>query len=151
MTGRMEAHGPDSGTIQAEKSVYQVTLEIRANASNYWARMEFKDRAGHLHEKVVSGECKATLNSNLIRAVTEAVKALRCPCLLEIRTDDNYLIGPLRNGWVRGWEKNNWKNAKGKEVANREQWQLLIKRLAPHSIKLTKIEEKSCLGAEKKH
>lgn len=115
--------------------MHQVTITIGANASNYWAKLG-TERNGETYEKVIRQERKSTVNSNMLQALLEAVKALNRPCMLDLYTDSDYLYGALRNGWLSEWQKNSWKTAKGTEVKNRKQWEELAALLAPHSLRL---------------
>ena len=120
--------------------MYTVIIEIHATPSLYWGKMEFVDKAGNLHEKSIQGGKKATTNSNALQAAIDAVNALNGICLLDIHTDNDYLISSVREGWLASWQKNEWKNAKGAKVKNLEQWQTLSGLLARHSVRFTKIK-----------
>jgi ribonuclease HI len=78
--------------------MYTITIEIHATPSNYWGKMEFIDKSGKIHEKNIQGGQKATANSNAIQAAIDAITALNGICLLDIHTDNDYLIGSVRNG-----------------------------------------------------
>lgn len=119
--------------------MYTVIIEIHATSSNYWGKLEFIDKAGYLHERSIQGEKKSTANNNALQAAIDAVKILNCICLLDIHTDNDYLIGAIRNGWLASWQKNGWKSAKGANVKNLEQWQVLSGLLARHSVRFYKI------------
>lgn len=115
--------------------MHQVIITIYASPSNYWAKLE-TERMGRLYEKRIQREREATVNSNAVQALLDALKALNRSCLLDLYTDSDYLYGALRNGWLSEWQKNGWKTAKGTEVRNREQWEELVVLLAPHSLRL---------------
>ena len=119
--------------------MYTVVIEIHASPSNYWGKMEFLDKVGNLHERSFQGGQKATVNSNALQAAIDAIGILNGICLLDIHTDNDYLIGAIRNGWLKTWQENNWKNAKGSDVKNQEQWKILSGLLAYHSVRCTKI------------
>lgn len=120
--------------------MYEVIVKIGASASHYWADLEF-EASGKVHRKQVAGERKASRQSNTLQALIEAVKVLRVPCLVTVRTDSEYLLEPFRQGWIQNWEQNSWKNAKGKTVRNAEQWQQARKALARHSVRFRYIKE----------
>lgn len=120
--------------------MYLVDIWLRASPSNYWAQMEFADPDGERREKIVSHERIATINSNMLQGLIEAVKVLRIPCMLDIHTESDYIISPIRNGWVRDWKKNGWRTAHGREIKNLNQWQQLERQLARHSVKMSKME-----------
>lgn len=120
--------------------MYEVIIELGANASKYWADLAF-EAGGKTHRKHVEGERKASRQSNGLQALIEAVKVLQVPCLVTVRTDLEYVLEPFRQGWVQNWEQHEWKNAKGKTVRNAEQWQQARKALAGHSVRFRYIKE----------
>lgn len=120
--------------------MYPVDIWLSASPNNYWVQLQFTDPKGKMREKIVSQERIATINSNMLQGLIEAVKVLQTPCMLDVHTDSDYIISPIRNSWIREWKKNGWEKANGKEVKNKEQWQQLEAELARHSIKLTKTE-----------
>lgn len=119
--------------------MYTVTIEIHATSSNYWGKMEFIDKSGNLHERGLQGGQKATVNSNALQAAIDALKVLNSICLLDIHTDNDYLIASVRSGWLASWQKNDWKTAKGANVKNVDQWKTLSALLARHSVRFYKI------------
>lgn len=121
--------------------MYVVTITITATRKAYAAHLCFTDSNGKVHSRDLEQASDRTENSNFLQAAIDALKILQRPCLLEIRTSSDYLVGPVRNGWLREWEKNGWKNARGKEVKNQEQWKALLEALAPHSYKFVKQED----------
>lgn len=120
--------------------MYQVDVCLGAGTSNYWAKLTFTDNKGQEHERVVSGEREATVNSNMLQGFIRAVEVLQRPCILNVYTESDYLISAFRNAWIQDWKKNAWMTKKKKEVKNKEQWQQLDKLLARHSLKFIKME-----------
>lgn len=119
--------------------MYTVIIEIHATPSNYWGKMEFIDKAGNLHERNLQGGKKATVNSNALQGAIDSIGVLNGICLLDIHTDNDYLIGAMRQGWLAEWQKNNWKTAKGTNVKNLDQWKILSGLLARHPARFYKI------------
>lgn len=120
--------------------MYPVDIWLCASTSNYWAQLVFTDPKGKKRERIVSRERSATINSNTLQGLAEAVRVLQVPCMLDIHTESDYIIGAVRNSWLQEWKKNGWKTARGGELKNREQWKQLERELARHSVKMTKIE-----------
>lgn len=90
-------------------------------------------RMGH-HEKEMSGSDPATTNNRMeLMAVIRALDALKEPCRVSLHTDSRYVIDGI-TGWIFGWQKNGWKNAAKKPVANADLWQELLKATRPHQI-----------------
>lgn len=123
--------------------MYKVDIEICASASNYWARLAFVDGKGEMHEREIVKDRKATKNSNYIQALIDAVGVLERPCILDIYASSEYVVETFKQGWIASWEKNGWKNAKGKEVRNAEQWQQAREALAPHSARFLYVNGRS--------
>lgn len=72
--------------------------------------------------KVEHIEC--TENAAHLTILVRALRRLRESCELIIYTDNKYITGNLNR--LTGWQQNNWVNAKGKEIANKELWQELL-------------------------
>lgn len=75
------------------------------------------------------------LNAALILVETE----ISTPASVIVVTDSKYVMGCLQT-WYVTWEKNGWKNAKGKPVENSELIKpslTLIRRLAERGIKVS--------------
>lgn len=126
----------------AGQAVYIVTMEIQASPSKYWARLEFLDKAGKAHIKEIEADRKASQNSNTLKALEEALISLRCPCMININTDSDYLMAAVKNGWLTKWQQNEWKNAKGQEVKNTEQWKCVARLMARHSCRFERRGER---------
>lgn len=85
-------------------------------------------------EKELSGREAATTNNRMeLTAVIQALGALKQPCHVKLHTDSRYVIDGI-TGWVFGWQRNGWKNAAKKPVANADLWQDLIAAVRPHRI-----------------
>ncbi|MEP6869642.1 MAG: ribonuclease HI [Novosphingobium sp.] len=87
------------------------------------------------HEKELSGGEKPTTNNRMeMTAAIRALTALTQPCEVTLHTDSRYVIDGITK-WIFGWQKNGWKNAAKKPVANAELWQELVAAARPHKIK----------------
>lgn len=80
----------------------------------------------------LGGDNPQTTNNRM-----EMVAAIRALASLEsidakeiiLYTDSTYLIKGITQ-WVWGWRNRGWKNAEGKDVANRELWEELVRHVA---------------------
>jgi ribonuclease HI len=90
-----------------------------------------------IHE--LGGGVRETTNNRM-----EMAAAIRALAMLEptegypiaLYTDSTYLIRGITQ-WIWGWRSRGWKNAEGKDVANRELWEELLRqvtRLKPATI-----------------
>ena len=75
-------------------------------------------------EELGGHEAETTNNRMELTAALAIFKRLknlpRAPNL-KIRTDSKYLINGLSE-WIKGWKRNNWKTASGKQVLNQDLW-----------------------------
>ena len=89
--------------------------------------------------KELGGGNKETTNNRMeMVAAIRALAALEEPSTLNIilYTDSTYLIKGITQ-WIWGWRNKGWKNAEGKDVANRELWEELLRqvtRLKPATV-----------------
>ncbi|MBA3856645.1 MAG: ribonuclease HI [Cyanobacteria bacterium PR.3.49] len=92
---------------------------------------------GNVHE--LGGGVKETTNNRMemaaaIRALAMLEPKEQCPIVLY--TDSSYVIKGITQ-WIWGWRSRGWKSADGKDVANRELWEELLRqvtRLKPSTI-----------------
>lgn len=105
-----------------------------ASPVKYWALLSFTDRRGILHEKQILQERKATKNSNILQAATDALEVLQGRCRVNVWTDSEYLVEPFRQEWIKNWQQGGWVNAKGKRVKNGYQWQMLCGLVERHQV-----------------
>lgn len=86
------------------------------------------------HEKRLSGgEANSTNNRMELKAAIEALNALSKPCDVTLSTDSVYVRDGITK-WIFGWQKNGWKTAAKKPVANADLWQELLAAVKPHTI-----------------
>ena len=120
--------------------MYKVNITIGASPSKYWASVDFEDKKGVVHQRRVGADRKASMQSNYLQALIDALGILNKPCMLNICSDSEYVTAPFQQGWIQNWEKHEWKNAKGREVRNADQWRQIREALAGHSAKFTYLE-----------
>lgn len=86
-------------------------------------------------EKELSGYDATTTNNRMeLMAAIMALESLKRPTALDLYTDSQYVKNGITS-WIKGWQKNGWKNAQKKPVANADLWQRLLAATAPHDIK----------------
>ncbi|MES2494184.1 MAG: ribonuclease HI [Pseudomonadota bacterium] len=86
------------------------------------------------HERELSGSDPATTNNRMeLMGAIMALGALKQPCEVKLHTDSKYVIDGITS-WIFGWQRNGWKNAAKKPVANAELWQELQAAAQPHKI-----------------
>ncbi|SNZ07960.1 ribonuclease HI [Persephonella hydrogeniphila] len=87
------------------------------------------------HEKILKGGKRSTTNNEMeIKAVLEALKALKEPCEVELYTDSQYIEKAIKE-WIHNWTKNNWKTSSKKDVAHKDMWQEIYRLINIHQVK----------------
>jgi len=92
---------------------------------------------GSVHE--LGGGVKETTNNRMEMAATIRALAMLEPkesCPIFLYTDSSYVIKGITQ-WIWGWRSRGWKSAEGKDVANRDLWEELLRqvtRLKPSTI-----------------
>ena len=85
--------------------------------------------------KELSGYEELTTNNRMeIKAVIEALKALKEPCNIKLYTDSKYVSDAFNKKWIQNWFRNNWKKSNKQPVENKELWEELIGLTEVHNI-----------------
>lgn len=93
--------------------------------------------------KKYSGVCKNITNNNLeLKAVNEALSfsIIKKYKQIEILTDSSYVVNNIKNESYKEWNKQSWKNTKGKDIKNAKEWQIFMNNV--NEIKKMKCEVK---------
>ena len=97
--------------------------------------LQFRDSAGALHEKEMSGGFRLSTNNRMeLLGAIMGLEALKRPCHVVLTTDSEYLKNGFTEGWVAKWQANGWKTASKKPVKNRDLWQRLVAAKEPHQV-----------------
>ena len=73
------------------------------------------------------GSSPHTTNNQMeLRAIIEALKVLSKPSDVIIYTDSLYVKNAFDLDWLKGWQKNGWRNAQNAPVKNKELWKELL-------------------------
>ena len=91
--------------------------------------------------KELGGGAAHTTNNRM--EMTAALEGLKCLAAaqkvsskkISIYTDSTYLIRGMSQ-WIFGWIRNNWKNAEGKEITNRDLWEALRAIVDKHKFEI---------------
>lgn len=84
--------------------------------------------------KKLSGAERDTTNNRMeLMAAIEALAALKRSCDIQLSTDSVYVRDGITK-WVHGWQRNGWKTAAKKPVANADLWQRLVDESKRHTI-----------------
>ncbi len=86
------------------------------------------------HKELCGAEPQTTNNRMELRAVIEALDALREPCEAVVTTDSRYLHDAFARGWLARWQRNAWRTAARKPVKNKDLWQRLLHAAGRHRL-----------------
>ena len=89
--------------------------------------------AGVHKKELYGGEQNTTNNRMELRAVIEALTALKRPCEVIVHTDSQYVQKGISE-WIHGWKARGWKTAAKEPVKNADLWQALDAAQARHKI-----------------
>jgi ribonuclease HI len=84
-------------------------------------------------KEMFGGELKTTNNRMELKAVIEALQALKRPCEIIVHTDSQYVQKGISE-WIHGWKMRGWKTAAKEPVKNADLWQALDAAQAQHRI-----------------
>jgi len=84
-------------------------------------------------KSLFGGEMETTNNRMELRAVIEALNALKRPCAVVLHTDSQYVHKGISE-WLAGWKVKGWKTANKTPVKNVDLWQALDQASARHQI-----------------
>jgi ribonuclease HI len=89
--------------------------------------------AGANEKEMFGGESNTTNNRMELKAVIEALCALKRPCDVIVHTDSQYVQKGISE-WIHGWKARGWKTAAREPVKNADLWQALDEAQARHTI-----------------
>lgn len=92
-------------------------------------------------EKTLTGGTKDTTNNRMeMKAVIEALKALKRPCRVNIHSDSALIVNTFQQNWIEGWIRRGWKKVNKKPVENQELWKEMLAAMQPHEVSWTKVK-----------
>lgn len=102
---------------------------------------DFKPRNGHVGYVIEDVKTKrtitqfgtvenATKNKGELLGLKNALTRIKTESEVTLYIDNFYIKNAYEQGWLVAWVKSGWKTAKGKEVAEKEEWQAVTKLLA---------------------
>lgn len=89
--------------------------------------------SGEKQKEIYGGETHTTNNRMELKAVIEAIKAVKKKCTIDLYTDSTYVQKGISE-YVHNWQKNGWKTANKKPVKNVDLWQELVALEEGHDV-----------------
>lgn len=92
-------------------------------------------------EKELSGGAHDSTNNRMeMRAVIEALSALKRPCHAKIHSDSALIVNAFNKGWIDSWQKKGWKKSDKKPVENQDLWKEMLKAMDDHKVSWIKVK-----------
>lgn len=79
-----------------------------------------------VRESITSKELSLQLLANAIHMISRANADFDS---VEIYSEEQYITNAFEQKWIEKWSENDWKNAKGKDVADAEIWQMIVEKM----------------------
>lgn len=90
--------------------------------------------------ELAGAEPNSTNNRMEMRAVIEALKALKRPCQVKIHSDSALIVNAFKQGWIENWMKRGWKKTNKKPVENQDLWKEMLKAMDDHKVTWIKVK-----------
>lgn len=92
-------------------------------------------------EKELSGSARDSTNNRMeMRAVIEALNALKRPCHAKIHSDSALIVNAFNKGWINSWQKKGWKKSDKKPVENQDLWKEMLLAMNDHKVSWIKVK-----------
>lgn len=86
-------------------------------------------------ERELSGAQEDTTNNRMeLTAAVRGLEALKRSCRVQLTTDSEYVQKAFAEGWLARWQRNGWKTASKKPVANADLWKELVRLTQIHEV-----------------
>ena len=90
--------------------------------------------------ELAGAEPDSTNNRMEMRAVIEALKALKRPCHVKIHSDSALVVNAFKQGWIENWQKRGWRKADKKPVENQDLWKEMLQAMDDHKVSWIKVK-----------
>ncbi len=90
--------------------------------------------------ELAGAEPDSTNNRMEMRAVIEALKALKRPCHVKIHSDSALIVNAFKQGWIENWQKRGWRKADKKPVENQDLWKEMLQAMDDHKVSWIKVK-----------
>lgn len=81
-----------------------------------------------------------TENEMVLELLLLALKRIIKSCSIVVFTTNHHVFNVMKYHWLPQWEKNGWKNAKGKTTKNMLLWQQIKENMDIHTVTLSEEE-----------
>lgn len=87
--------------------------------------------------KEISGAYRRTTNNRMeLRAVIEALKALKDTCKVTLHSDSKYIVEAMNQRWPHAWQKRGWRRKDGPAM-NPDLWEQILDLTEDHEVEFS--------------
>lgn len=87
------------------------------------------------NRKEISGGYRRTTNNRMeILGVIRALEALKERCDVTVRSDSQYVVKAMNEGWAESWKRRGWVTASKAPAANPDLWERLLRVRLNHRV-----------------
>ncbi len=105
-----------------------------------WGALLISSDAPDKRRELSGSEPYSTNNRMELTAALVALRALKVPCEVTVFTDSRYLRDAFEAGWLAKWQRNGWRTADRKPVANEALWRELLALTRLHAVRWKWVE-----------
>lgn len=112
-------------------------MNLREGEGEGWyaAVIEYRKKNGEIETREdFKLEKKTTYHKSALSALLRSLKRLNTECIVKIYTDCVYISNNYKNGNLKHWKTNGWKNYRGEDIKNKELWQQVSEELDKHIV-----------------
>lgn len=95
----------------------------------YLMRTKKNNGTDHESRPSVTESDNATEGRLILMAIRDALQRMNYACAVTVHTESSYIAGAINNHWMEAWERNGWKNARGREVQDSILWSQIYRIL----------------------
>ncbi len=124
--------------------MYRVSIYVATNNKvmkrtdkRYGYILYYQDKKGDEYIKNGKADVTGTWNQATLAALIEAMGRVKQICEITFYSDNEFILNAISNQLDK-WRDNGYQTVRGKDVANKEQWQQLGKLLKNHRVMTVK-------------
>lgn len=109
---------------------------MQKKESLYGACIVYVTPKGKIEARYYYDTCGSSIGFNqvMLSALVCAMQHLTKPCSITAYVKTEYIENMLNRGLPAQWERDNWKNSKGEQVACAKQWSELLRMTGIHEL-----------------
>lgn len=125
-----------------------VVMEVEADTEGYRYKMSCVVKGQQVEKAKRTEDTENTINAKYLMAINEALGRMRVrtEILLVLHGSGRHIHTAIVNRWPDRWKEQEWQNARGEPVKNKELWQQYRKMAEGQEIKAVIREKDTALS-----